>query len=319
MPDPQNQAPPPPPGFTPVQGAVPSPPPGFQPVQNVNNQSPEEVAARHARSVADARARGLRTDLPASNEPVEAMATGIGKEAVSTVSGLANLENKILPSAIQLPTEQHQIETTLPAQSLSDVVAGKPSLRDQALTAAKDVDTPHGAGETIGGLGENMVEWLTGEAGVKLGLEGLKGIIGITKTPEAVLALLEKYPKTAKIFASAAKGATIGGTQGAVKESATGGQGAEAGLKEGAAGGAAGSVAAEVVPMVAKPLGKAFGIGTTSEEDISKAAQFAKNNLNALKDWAKAQGPIAEAFEATGEPKTLAEGVEKIKDVRSSK
>src|SRR5437773_6181030 len=136
-----------------------------QPIQGASQQTgevlPADVAARHARSVADARSRGLRTDLPDDEDFMDKLRTGVGKEAVSTVSGLANLANKALPSSVQIPTEQSQIARTLP----------EGPLKQQQLAAAKNELTPHGVGENVGATAENVVEWMGGEEALKgLGL-----------------------------------------------------------------------------------------------------------------------------------------------------
>lgn len=262
-------------------------------------QSPEEVAARHARSVADARGRGLRTDLPDQEDFMDKVRTGAGKEGVATASGLANLANKVLPSVIQIPTEQHTIETTLP----------EGPEKQRALAEAKDDITTHGVGETLGGLAENIGEFAAGD-------EILKGLSKLAKVPEAVLALAEKYPKMAKIFTASAKGATVGGAQGAVKESASGGAGAKAGLEEGGAGGAAGGAASEILPIVAKPILKSVGLGTESVEDALRAAQPGKRNMKFIEDWATAQPRLVQELEEGGKFKDMGEAADRIGDVR---
>src|SRR5207247_1248036 len=144
---------------------------------------------------------------------MDKLRTGVGKEAVSTVSGLANLANKALPSSVQIPTEQSQIARTLP----------EGPLKQQQLAAAKNELTPHGVGENVGATAENVVEWMGGE-------EALKGLgLGAKLAKmKKVADFVEEYPRMAKLLhigSNIAKSSAIGAAQGAIKESSSGGEG----------------------------------------------------------------------------------------------
>src|SRR6266576_667507 len=79
-------------------------------------QSTDEVAARHARSVSDARARGLQTNLPDQEDFMDKVRTGIGKRGLEIGQGAVGLLNKgmaaaqnmdlsgkVTPETLQLP------------------------------------------------------------------------------------------------------------------------------------------------------------------------------------------------------------------------
>ena len=219
---------------------------------------PPDVAARHARSVADARARGLRTDLPDQEDFMDKVRTGVGKTAVESASGLANLANKVLPSSLQIPTEQHTIETTLPAGPV----------REQALAGAKEELTPHGLGENVGATAENIVEWIGGEAALK----GL-GLGAKLAKMKKVADFVEEYPRIGKLLhigTNIAKSSTIGATQGAIKGAAEGD--ATAGAIGGGIGGTVGGVAGEVFTGLGKGVQAIKNLVTRNPELAEQGA-----------------------------------------------
>lgn len=297
MPDPQNQAPPPPPGFSPVQDAAsaPPPPPGFSPVQSANQPQvtntagetmPADVAARHARSreghtygpsTFDQAITAMDTVTPGIKTGVD-IASGFAKEAAKTGIGAARL------------------------------IAG-----DQAAStvAPEDLETK-GAAETVGGIVEQGGEWAMGDAALEGGLKLLK----VAKNAPHLIELIENYPKAAKILMGGAKGAAVGAAQGAVKESAPGGEGAAAGAKGGAEGGAAGGALAETVGMVAKPILNKMGLATSAEEDIARAAQPGKRNTNFIADWQKAAPRLVKEIEEGGKFTDMDDAANRIRDVR---
>lgn len=294
----QTQIPAPPPGFSPVQvdDAAPAPPAGFSPVQSdqepmVKTPSgemlPASVAARHANATPS-----MAEAFPARSAPKTTIAKiarpiadvsgdlleGFGKEAATTLQGVAGLVNKVLPESAQIP------------QSADDL-------------------TLRGPAEHIGGIGEDILELAGGD-------EVLKGLAKLAKVPEAALALAEKYPKTAKILMGTTKGAALGGAQGAVKGAAPGGEGVVAGAKAGAEGGAIGAGAGEILGTVAKPIAQALGVATDAEADLMRAAQPGKRNYKFIQDWSLAKDRIATELEEGGKFKDMQEAADRIGDVR---
>jgi hypothetical protein len=248
------------------------------PVQNVNNMP----LPNRADEVAAAQAAGHAT---ASVTPGGELAVGAIKGLYETGLGGAKLLSKAA-NALGLHTDE------------TDALA-----HDNVSAFSEAMTKPEGAGQTIGSLGEGIAEWAGGD-------EVLKGLTKLAKVPEAVLALAEKYPKIAKLLTAGAKGAAVGGVQGALKEGSV--EGAEHGAEGGAIGGAAG----ELTGMVAKPILKAAGIGTSAEEDIMRAAQPGKRNDRFLKDWATAKDRIVEEVEQSGKFKDMGEAADRIGDVR---
>lgn len=88
-----------------------------------------------------------------------------------------------------------------------------------------------------------------------LGDEALSGLAKMATLPEPLLALIERYPKAARLLAATTKNAALGAAQGGLKASGSG-EGAAEGAISGAEGGALGGAAGEALPMVASSLGK---------------------------------------------------------------
>lgn len=168
--------------------------------------------------------------------------------------------------------------------------------------------TPEGAGQHVGSFGEEVGEWMAGEAALK----GMGLLAKTAKYAPHLIEVMEQFPKATKLILGMSEGAAIGGAQGAVKEGSL--EGAKAGVEGGAVGGGAG----EVLGMVAKPVAKAMGIGTSSVEDALRAAQPGKRNLKFMDDWATAQPRLVKEIEAGGKFKDMGEAADRIGDVRRS-
>jgi hypothetical protein len=163
--------------------------------------------------------------------------------------------------------------------------------------------------QKIGSAAETVGEFAAGD-------EALGALGKMAKAPEALLALAERYPKTAKLLMGATKGATTAGAQGAVKESGPGGEGPVKGAKEGAIGGAIGGALAEGTGQVIKPVAKSLGLGTAAEEDITRAAQPGKRNDRFISDWALAKDRLAQELGEGGKYKDFQDAADRIMDVR---
>ena len=152
--------------------------------------------------------------------------------------------------------------------------------------------------QKVGGGAEDILGWIAGD-------EALKGLTSLVKAPQAVLEILEKYPKASKIITGMAKGATVGGTQGAVKGAAEGD--ATGGAIGGAAGGAIGGTVAEGIGPGLKTLGKVFGLGLDSEEALVRGVKpTVGEDANFRKALQTAEPRIVEAAKADP-PKTVAD------------
>lgn len=188
-----------------------------------NPQSPEAVAARHQRGIVQG------ANEPGTGNFATDVLHGAEKGAGSTAKGLTNLANTALPAGAQIPVSPNDTTT-------------------------------HGAGEKIGDVGENVLEFMGGEGLAKLASIG-------TKAPW-LLDAIEKYPKASKIIL----GAVTGGVQGGVKGAATG-EGVK-GAEAGAAGGAGGATIGEFAAPAMKWLAKVSGLGGLSaEEALTKAGR----------------------------------------------
>jgi hypothetical protein len=299
MPDPQNQAPPPPPGFSPVQDTanVPPPPPGFSPVNQtqVTNSAgetmPADVAARHALT---------RVGKPAEPAPVDPKTLG----PYEGVYKLGQTMEGVLGGAVK--------EAGKTGVGAFDLLSGGRFSKSGAI-APEDLQT-QGAAEGVGGLAEQGAEWAAGDAALEGGLKLLK----VAKNAPHLIELIENYPKAAKILMGGAKGAAVGAAQGAVKESAPGGKGTLEGAKEGGEGGAVGGAAGEAISGVVKPLARKFGFATSSEEDAIRALQPGKREYNFTKNWALAKDRLASEIEDGGNFKNMQEAADRIGEVRQN-
>jgi hypothetical protein len=175
-------------------------------------------------------------------------------------------------------------------------VVGETLAPSQGISALDQLDKSNGVVEKIGKVGEGVAEFAAGDA-------ALEGMAKLTKVPEAVLALAEKYPKAAKMIhaaVQATKGAVIGGAQGAVKGSAEGDAvgGAEGGAVGGALGGAVGGVLAPTEGNAVDSLTRAVRPTGKLTQNFAEKAELALprliaehqsapiNNLDELSDAA---------------------------------
>jgi|SRR5579859_1207912 len=229
--------------------------PGDLSVVSSVDQSPEAVAARHARS-----REGRVTINPGapggstgefgldSNNPIEKGLEGAGKSALESTLGLAKMTGlyDVLPKDVRHLAEHTDLE-------------------------------PRGTAENVGAGVETGLEFAAGD-------EALKGATSFLKVAQRfprVIALMDKYPKAAKILMSTLRGGAVGGAQGAVKESVPGGKGAAEGAKGGAAGGAAGAGLGESVVQSVKPVARILGLGGLSaEEAMTKAGRPYVGEIN---------------------------------------
>jgi len=252
----------------------------LDPVQNVNKPA-TPTRADEVAGIQQKLHQGVA--LQPGGEMVLGAAKGLaetGKGVISLLSGAAE-HLGVSPERIAAANKLAGVDTPLA----------------EALTK------PEGIGQNIGSLGESIAEWAGGD-------EVLKGLTKLAKVPEAVLALAEKYPKMAKLLTAGAKGAAVGGAQGALKEGSV--EGAEHGAEGGAIGGAAG----EAVGIVAKPLLKAVGLGTSTVEDAMRAAQPGKRNVKFANDWATAQPRLVQELEEGGKFTDMGDAADRIGDVR---
>lgn len=157
-------------------------------------------------------------------------------------------------------------------------------------TGVKAMDaeaTPHGGPQEIGSGIEQAAEWAGGD-------EALSGLAKMSKIPEGVLALAEKYPTTAKILLNPAakKGARValssaeGGAQGAIHGVAEGKSKQEA--EGGALGAGVGESAVAIGSELASLAGKRVGIGTSAEQDAMRGFKPRVGNNRFLDDFQRA-------------------------------
>lgn len=300
--DDQNQIPAPPPGFTPVQSDVPPPPAGFRPVNDpaaqtgafqtrkggpVQNVNTPAAPMSHADEVL---ANQVAIHAAASAIPGGELAAGALKGVVQSGKGVVDLLSSASEKLGFSP------ERIAHARELAGV--------DTPLTEA--LTTPEGTLQKIGSGGEEIAEWMAGDAA----LEGVAKLAKVAKNAPHLIELMEKFPKTAKMLMAAGKGAVVGGAQGAVKE------GSIEGGEKGAEGGAIGGAAGEAISTVAKPILKSVGLGTESVEDAMRAAQPGKKNQKFIEDWATAQPRLVKELEEGGKFKDMGEAADRIGDVR---
>jgi hypothetical protein len=298
----QGSAPPPPPGFVPVDAnptsTAPAPPPGFQPIpETVNGQSRFPVTSVPVPPSGPTPEEKYYQTTPSD------VVVGLGKDLLKTTAGVGELI--------------HAIPGIGPALIPSEGLAAEEKLSEKT-----------NLGEDIGGFAENVGEYATGDEILK-GLGNVAKLEQLAKNSPIVAKIVENTPGLAKRILSSvtrtAKAGAVGGAQGAVKGAAEGGGDptlvvakAEEGAKSGAEGAALGSAAAETVGAVVKPVAKAVGLATTAEEDITRAAQPGKRNYRFLKDWSLAKDRIANEVEEGGKFKDMGEAADRIRDVRQN-
>jgi hypothetical protein len=239
---PAGALPPPPAGFVPdtsssaTSSSVPPPPAGF-----VADQPSSTSLPSTGNVLGDAALGALKETQAPERGIGENLLGGVAKGASESVTGLANL-----------------------AASAVEKLLGKP---EGSLHATRvETETPSTARD-IGEFAENVGEFATGE-------HALKGAVAMAHMPEAVLALMEKYPTAAKIFTSAAKAGTVGAAQGAVKGAAEGD--AVRGAEGGAAGGVIGGAAGEILGAGAKKAMSLFGVGRDAAGEMMQVARPGK-------------------------------------------
>lgn len=248
-----------------------------QPSQSLGDANlPPDVAARHARSREGTQAQVGTDEAPIGETGLRGVATGAAKQEMRTIAGVGNLANKVLPDSLQIPTPQ--VEDTV------------------------------GMAEGIGGGLEQLGEFAAGE-GI---LKSIATMAKLGAHAPQVLALMEKFPKTAKLLTSMASAATVGGVQGGVKGAATG-QGVE-GAVGGAEGGAIGGALGEVVGMAAKPIAEKMGFATTATDDAIKAAQPGKWDKQFIKDWGTAAPKLKGLIEEDGKFSSMGDAAGRIRE-----
>src|SRR6267154_1361967 len=136
---------------------------------SVGETMPADVAVRHAKtregkSLSTPEVTGPWASTAKIGNFVEDAVTGVGKEGLKTVQGVTALANKALPAGMRIPT----------------------------LGATAETET-HGIAEGVGGLGENIVEFMSGE---EL-LSGLSKVAKLEKLAQAsptIANLVSKSP-----------------------------------------------------------------------------------------------------------------------------
>lgn len=213
---------------------------------------PADVAARHARS-----REGRDMGTPSTNFGTS-MATGYAKEATKTLEGLGDLANKVLPSSLQIPTSEASINQILP----------EGSERQKALKQNQERLQLQGSGEVIGGIGENILEFASGEEALKS-----LSLAGRLSKLKKVADVIEEYPRLAKamhigtnIMRSAAVGGVQGGVKGAEEDQAL------SGATGGAIGGAVGAGIGEATAPGLKATARILGLGGRTSEEAFVAA-----------------------------------------------
>jgi hypothetical protein len=255
----------------------------YQPA--VDNQSPEAVAERHA----SASNPDANYGTGQGETGVQGVVTGVGKEAARTMTGAANLANKVLPASAQIPTTINDLQT-------------------------------HGAAEGEGGLIENIGEFFVGDEALK-GLSDASKITALAEKYPLVaktMELAKDHPVMQKIILGALRAGAVGGAQGAVKGAAEGNavKEAEGGALGGALGGGAGEAIAETAGAIAKPLAEKFGVGSDAIDDATRGARPGKRNYNFAKDFERA-APLMDKANAANPSKTIEEWADTTADARN--
>lgn len=201
------------------------------------------------------------------------VASGFGHDIVKTASGVSKLANTALGGA---PGHDPL------SQGLSALGGQTPDQMDLENNTTS---------QKVGGLAESTAEYAAGDA-------ALGALSKLVKAPTALLEMIEKYPKAAKLITGMTKGATVGGAQGAARGSAEGD--AAGGAKSGAIGGAVGSGVAEGISPGIKALGRVFGLGLDSTEALMRGVKpSVPESANFQKALKTAAEPIVEANEKT--------------------
>src|SRR5882672_263992 len=226
---------------------------------SVGETMPADVAARHALTregkdfnAPDRNATGTAWEGTAKlGNFVEDVVTGLGKQGLHTIQGGVALANKAAKTLDPFDSPAH------------------PTPQIPIPAAAADTET-QGFGEGVGGFGENVLEYMSGEE-LLSGFSKVAQLEKLAQSSPAISNLVSKSPAIIKkIFGSAAKGAIVCGAQGAVKGAAEGK--ALEGAEGGAAGGAIGGAIAEGAAPGAKALARIFGLGGRTAEEAMVAA-----------------------------------------------
>jgi hypothetical protein len=219
---------------------------------------PADVAARHALT-----REGKNFNRPdaATGTPWESTARigtfvtdavmGMGKQGLKTIQGGVALANRAAKALNPLDSPTN------------------PTPQIPTPAAAADTQT-HGFAEGVGGFGENVLEFMSGEE-LLSGLSKVAKLEKLAQSSPTIANLVSKSPAIVKkVFGSATKAAIVGGAQGATKGAAEGDAlgGAEAGAAGAAIGGAVGEVAAPGI----KALSRIFGLGGRTAEEAMVAA-----------------------------------------------
>jgi hypothetical protein len=225
---------------------------------SVGETMPADVAARHALT---RQGKDYNPPDPTAGTPyegaaklgnfVEDVVTGLGKKGLETIQGGVALANKAAKKLDPFDSPAHPTpQLPIPA-------------------AAADTEA-HGFGEGVGGFGENVLEFMSGEE-LLSGFSKVAQLEKLAQSSPAISNLVSRSPAIIKkIFGSAAKGAVIGGAQGAVHGAAE--DKALEGAEGGAAGGAIGGAIAEGAAPGAKALARIFGLGGRTAEEAMVAA-----------------------------------------------
>jgi hypothetical protein len=236
---------------------------------------PADIAARHALT------REGQDSSPQPQDARAASAEGAGKEAYKTVQGVGNLVNKVLPSSLQLPTEESKITSTLPEG---------PERQRLLEQSRKDLEL-RGPAEWMGGIGENILEFASGE-------EALKGLslAGRLAKLQKVAQFVEEHPRIAQalhVGANVMRSAAVGGAQGGVKGAAEGDT--TRGVEAGATGAAIGGAVGEAAPVVTQKLGSVL---EKHAPDFVNSLLRANNKANYLYGKNPGQAIIDEGINA---------------------
>ena len=199
----------------------------------------------------------------------------------------------------------------------------------EGLKAEENIAEPKNLGESAGGFIGDAAIYGGGEAAVS-GV--LKGMEILSKLPASVRLIAEAHPKLLKSLTTAmeskplqniGKAAAVGGAQGAVEGAAEGGgdsskaiEGAEHGGATGALGAAGGTALLEGAIPAAKKIGEAVGVGTTAEQDISRALQPAKRNYGFLPAWDASKDRIVDDMAANGKFDSMKDFADRLQDAR---
>jgi hypothetical protein len=204
-------------------------------------------------------------------------------------------------------------QTVVPvAEGLNKIpVVGETLAPKAGIDAMKQQSQTQGIGQGMGSALETTGEFMAGD-------EALSGLLKLSKIPEGVLALAEKYPKTLKAITAAAnvaKTSAEGAAQGAIHGEAEGKAKQEA--EGGALGGALGESATQIAGELLGAVGQRVGIGTSGEQDALRGFRPGKRNTRFLDDFQTA-APHLQADPAFRDATNLKDQVDAISDVRQN-